>query len=314
MRYRRLGCSNIIVSELCLGVLTIGPLQKNLLLEEGAGVIAYALERGITFLDTAEAYKTYKYIKEALVMTGLKPVIASKSYAYTGRAMKISVEKALDEMGLSNLDIFLLHEQENEQTLRGHEEALRYLLKAREKGMIKAVGLSTHTIAGVRAGSRRREIEIIHPLINIQGLGIIDGTRDQMLAAIKEACQKGKGLYAMKAFGGGNLVRQAYEAFQFINHNPDIHSTAIGMKNRAEIDLNIAWSQGRRCVELEAEIGSQNKKLLIEDWCHGCGSCVEACHQEALSIIGEKVYIEEDKCILCGYCSQYCVDFCIKII
>ena len=44
LRYNRLGRTGITVSRLCLGVLTVGPLQANLPIEEGARVIKHALE------------------------------------------------------------------------------------------------------------------------------------------------------------------------------------------------------------------------------------------------------------------------------
>jgi len=46
-----------------LGTLTIGPLQANLTLAEGARVIRTALEEGIDFIETADSYRTYDYIR-----------------------------------------------------------------------------------------------------------------------------------------------------------------------------------------------------------------------------------------------------------
>nr|WP_250160186.1 aldo/keto reductase [Caloranaerobacter azorensis] len=66
MEYRNLGKTNIKVSRICFGSLTMGPLQANLPIETGANIIKYAYERGINFLDTAELYDNYEYIKEAL--------------------------------------------------------------------------------------------------------------------------------------------------------------------------------------------------------------------------------------------------------
>lgn len=82
MEYRELGNTGLIVSRLCFGGLVIGPLQKNLSVEEGGEVIAEALRLGVNFIDTADLYNTYQHIKRAIDITGITPVIASKSYAY----------------------------------------------------------------------------------------------------------------------------------------------------------------------------------------------------------------------------------------
>ena len=47
------------------------------------------------------------------------------------------------------IDLFLLHEQEVING-KGHWEALEYLLEAKAKEMIRAVGLSTHHIKGLK--------------------------------------------------------------------------------------------------------------------------------------------------------------------
>jgi aryl-alcohol dehydrogenase-like predicted oxidoreductase len=184
VRYRTLGETGIEVSELCLGVLTVGPLQEDLSPGEGGRVIRHALERGITFLDTAEAYGTYPHIRAALRGCPVRPVVATKSYAHTGEDMRRSLERARREMDLDVIDLFLLHEQESEATLRGHQQALEFLVEARERGLVRAVGISTHSVRGAVAGALHPLVQVIHPLLNLAGLGIMDGSREQMQAAI----------------------------------------------------------------------------------------------------------------------------------
>ena len=46
------------------------------------------------------------------------------------------------------------------------------------------------------------EIDVVHPLVNKSGIGIGDGTIDDMLDAVKQAYEAGKGVYSMKPLGG----------------------------------------------------------------------------------------------------------------
>ena len=55
MQMRKLGRSGLAVSRLCYGTLTMSPLQKDLSPEDGARLLVHAYERGVRFLDTAEA-------------------------------------------------------------------------------------------------------------------------------------------------------------------------------------------------------------------------------------------------------------------
>ena len=66
MKKKILGNTKLEVTPVGFGVLTVGQTQLNLPVQEGASVLRYALESGINFLDTAQYYQTYSYMKEAL--------------------------------------------------------------------------------------------------------------------------------------------------------------------------------------------------------------------------------------------------------
>ncbi len=315
MEYRALGRTGLVVSRLCFGALTIGPLHANLSLSAGAGIIRRALEGGVNFIDTAESYDTYAYIRAALEGWDRPVVLATKSYAYTAAGMARSLEVARRELGRDVIEVFLLHEMESEHTLRGHREALEYLLAARARGLVRAVGISTHTVAGVRAAAREPEIDVIHPLFNCAGVGIRDGTADDMLSAIREAHGVGKGIYAMKALAGGHLIPRAEEALRYVLARPEIASVAVGMQSAAEVEFNLAIAGGRSVdPELRARLAEQRRRLHVEDWCQGCGQCVERCPHGALSLVGGRAAVDPGRCLLCGYCASACAHFCLKVV
>lgn len=314
MQYTKLGKSGITVSRMCFGALVIGPLQANMPVSDGAGIIRKALDSGVNFIDTAELYGTYAHIREASKGLRTRPVVATKSYAWSAEDAAKSVEKARSELDMDVLDIFLLHEQESRLTLRGHREALEYYLNEREKGRIRAVGVSTHNIEVVKAICDMPEIDVIHPLVNKTGIGIGDGTIDEMLDAVKLAFDKGIGVYGMKPLGGGNLLHSWKDCMDFVLGLPFIHSIAIGMQSVEEVEMNILRFEGRQIPEqLIESAATRGKRLHIDYWCASCGKCVERCGQGALSIVGGKVAVDGEKCVLCGYCGSACSQFAIKI-
>nr|WP_277998903.1 aldo/keto reductase [Moorella sulfitireducens] len=313
--YTTLGATRIVVSRLCFGTLSLGPLQAGLSIAAGKRLIRRALELGVNFIDTAQSYNTYPYIREAVKGWQEPVVVATKSYDYTAEGMARSLEEARQELDRDVIDIFLLHEQETPLTLAGHRPALEYLLEAKERGLVRAVGISSHTVAAVRAAAVMPEIDIIHPLYNEAGLGILDGSREEMLAAITLARSNGKGIYAMKALGGGHLGKQARRALEFVLTTPVIDAVAVGMQSPEEVEVNVSWFSGSEpAPELIERVRAKRRRLLIEDWCQGCGSCVKRCPQGALSLVDRRVVVNPDKCILCGYCAGACRDFCLKVI
>ena len=82
----QLGQTGILVSPVGCGVLPMGPGQLALPVEEGAKLICYALSKGINFIDTAQYYKTYPYIRRALEMLESRSEEADGAHAAAGSA------------------------------------------------------------------------------------------------------------------------------------------------------------------------------------------------------------------------------------
>ncbi len=229
--------------------------------------------------------------------------------------MMKSIEKARKGINRDYVDIFLMHEQESIMTLKGHYQAWKALVDAKEKGLVRAIGISTHHVQGVSAARVLEGIDIIHPIVNYKGLGIVDSTIDHMLQEIEKAYDNGIGIYGMKPLGGGNLSHNYLKALKFAFSIKAIDSIALGMQSPIEIDANCRiLEQNLITEELHNQLLENDKRLHIESWCSGCGKCVKKCSQKALNINDFKeVSIETEKCILCGYCSTVCEDFCIKV-
>ncbi|KLU66443.1 ferredoxin [Desulfosporosinus acididurans] len=313
MNQVKLGSWGPLVSEICFGSLAISPLQGRVTEAQGVDVLKYALERGINWIDTAEIYDNYGQIAQA-VKNYPQVRIISKSYAVTEQDLRKSLEKARSELNRDVLDFFLLHEQESALTLKGHSRAWEELLRAKEKGLVRWIGISTHAVDGVRAGALQPGLDVIHPIINYQGLGIIDGTLDDMLQALSFAAEIGVGIYAMKVFGGGHLSQDPQKAIDFIKKVPGIQAMALGMSSPDEVDYNLLLVSGQEVPQaLREKVKHKPRKLYIADWCEGCGRCQEACPQNALHIEKTAV-VDQEACVLCGYCGRVCPHFCLKIV
>ena len=314
MQTRTLGRSGLKVSQLCFGTLTMSPLQCGLSPREGADLLVYAYERGVRFLDTADLYGTYPHIRLAL-KDAPDYVISTKAYCYDRATAQAALERAFEGVGRDYIDLFMLHEQESLYTLRGHEEALDYLARQREEGHIGAVGVSTHFCGCVRAAPRFGMIDVIHPLINVGGIGIQDGSRQDMEDAIAAARACRIGIFAMKPLGGGHLISGSGEALKYAVDNPLLDAVALGMQSRQEIDANVAFFEGREEAsgQLDA-LRHRRRRMMVHDWCEGCGRCAARCRQHAITVVDGRAVVDQDKCVFCGYCARECPQFCIKVV
>ena len=316
LEYLPLGTTGLMVSRLGFGTLPMGPLQANLPLAQGAAVLRYALERGVSLIDTAAAYRNFGYIREALQGFGGKVVIASKTAARTYQQAELDIQAALREMGIDRLDICHLHGARMTEPFVEREDVLRCLMDYQAKGYIGAVGISTHVVQVVRQAARRPEIQVIHPLINRAGLGIIDGSAREMADAISDAHERGKGIYAMKVLGGGNLLQERESVIRYVMQLPGVDSAVVGMLTTGEVDFNLAVFSGQAVTpQLEQAAPMAAKRLVVlQRLCQGCGECVAACPNAALSLVNNKSTVDAEKCLLCGYCSPSCKEFAIRVI
>lgn len=310
MQKNVLGNTGLEVTPVGFGVLTIGKTQLNKSLEEGSAVLKYALECGINFLDTAQYYDTYHYIKHALKGTNFDPVITSKCLDPSYSQMKYAVEQARKEMDRDVIDIFLLHEVRNDPDWDNRKGAWEYLQEAKAKGLVKAIGISTHHIDVAEKAAVVPELDVLFPLINFKSLGIRKensaGTKEEMAAAIKKNSEHGKGVFTMKVFGGGNLTGHYLEALDYASALSGVSSMMIGFGYNHEIDRIIEYINGNIDRSYSPDI--TKKKIHIDEGdCEGCGACIKRCPNSAISFNKNGVAsVNHNVCLTCGYCAPVC--------
>ena len=308
-----LGKTGLEVSKAGFGVLTVGATQLNLSVDEGAEVLRYALEKGINFLDTAQYYRTYPYIRKALEGTNFEPVICSKCLKPGYRDMVEAIEEARRELNRDVIDIFLLHELTTVKEYEFRAAAMQALVDAKEKGWIKHIGISTHYVDVASFMAEQPEIEVIFPLINYMSLGIRDnrsaggtGTRADMAAAIRRAAANGKGVFGMKAFGGGNLTGSYREALDYVYGLEGLDCMMIGMGKKKEVDDICAYIDGTLSLDYTPDI-SQKRIFIDQGDCEGCGACIQRGPSKAIAFNSNGLAeVNHDICLTCGYCAPVC--------
>ena len=310
MKKVNLGKTGLSVSVCGFGVLPMGPAQLALPVEEGAAIIRHALEHGINFLDTAQYYRTYPYIKEALAGGAYDDVvICSKSLESDYDAMMDAIMEARTELGREVIDIFLMHEVRSGQLVE-RAGAWQALMDAKSSGLVRAIGLSTHHVDVAKAAAFIDQLDVVFPLINYAGLGIRCGndfaTADEMLEAIQLCHQAGKGVFAMKAFGGGALTAHYQEALDYVFGIDAIDSVMIGFGKISDVDDILSYLNGTMAADYNPDVSKKRVHVNQED-CEGCGACKNACPAGAIYWNENGLAtVDHEKCLTCGYCSPVC--------
>lgn len=318
MKKNILGKTGIEVSELCFGTLPMGPLQTNMPLEDGVNMLLLAMESGINFFDSAQLYQTYPYMLGAMKRFGSRSkdlILTSKSLDTSYEGMEKAVLEAIRELERDYIDIFFLHAGRSDENLFTEwEGAMECLIRCKEKGLIRAVGVAAHHVKATEKAAMHPDVDIVFPLINKKGVGIVGGSRDEMLAAMEIAHRKGKGQYAMKSLGGGCLINELPAAVNYVRDLSSVDAVAVGMVSNAELDMHLRIFNGETISKEEmAKLKTTKKLLVFELLCGGCGSCVEACPNQALSLKNGKASVDVEKCALCGYCTPACPELALRL-
>ncbi len=319
-----------MVSRAGFGVLALGRTHSNTGCEEGADLLLYGLEKGLTFFDTAQYYEEYPLMKafiekaEASGHGREEMVICTKSLAEGYDWMSFAIEEALKKMGLEYIDIFLMHEVRAGQ-LTERAGAWQALREAKAAGKVRAIGISTHHADVAAEAAELEDCDCVFALLNIEGLGIRKGepggpgeglpgywisdrpgTREEMEDALSRCHEAGLGVFTMKALGGGNLIADYREALDYVFSRPFADSVMLGMSSRHEVDSLLDYLGGSLPEDYSPDASEKVLKVNHDD-CVGCGECQKACASEAIHYADNGLSeIDPDKCIDCGYCAYAC--------
>lgn len=249
----KLGRTGLAVSRLAFGTGYLGsPVAA------GARLLAEAYDLGVNFWDTSDDYGTHPHVARALRQVGRDDVvIATKTYAATALGARRSVAKALRELGVRAVDLFLLHAVDSLGELTAKEPALEALVRAREAGLVRAVGVSSHSREVLSRLLSLPELDVTLVVVNSSGAWMKDAGPREMRAAIRDLYGSGRGVYGMKALGSGQVTgAQVPPALRWAFRFPYAHSICVGMTSAEELRTNVAlWRTSRRSTRAPRQRG-----------------------------------------------------------
>jgi aryl-alcohol dehydrogenase-like predicted oxidoreductase len=173
MQERELGRSGIKVSSLGLGLMSMSGIYGNANDEESIGVIHYALERGINFLDSADMYgwgHNETLLGKALKGRRDKVVVATKfgqvkqpdgKQTVDGRPQYVmqACDASLKRLGIEVIDLYYQHRVDINTPIEDTVGAMKRLV---EQGKVRALGLSEARPETIRRAHK------VHPIAAVQ--------------------------------------------------------------------------------------------------------------------------------------------------
>ena len=212
----QLGRTPLKVSRFCLGTGMRGGQRESNHTRMGKqrfeALIRESFDRGTRLFDLADLYGTHPYVIPALkgiprdryqIVTKLW--FAQGSLPETERPdADVVIPRFLKELQSDYIDLVLLHCVTSAKWPEELRRQMDLLSKLKEKGHIRALGVSCHSLVALQAATREPWVESVHARINPYGMSM-DGPPEKVAPVLKDIHDAGKGVIGMKIMGEGRL-------------------------------------------------------------------------------------------------------------
>lgn len=231
-----LGNTGIEVSRLAMGTGTSGfggssNQSRKLGLKGLSNLLRTGYDKGVFFWESADQYGTHPHFKEALKGVDRdKVVLLTKTHARTANEMKSDLDRYRKEMGTDHIEIVLLHALTDPDWNNNRRGAMDYLERAREDGIIKAHGVSCHSLGALQTAADEPWVQVDLARMNPAGVRM-DAEVPVVLKVLQDMKSKGKGIIGMKILGAGHLRNKVDEALQYALAQDYMDCFTIGSEN-----------------------------------------------------------------------------------
>jgi predicted aldo/keto reductase-like oxidoreductase len=308
--YRVLGRTGLKIPLISFGVMN----------SDNPDLLRRAFDLGLNHLDTAHLYlrgNSERVIGEVVAQRGNRDsvYIATKMrfardrerHVFTDEAtarepapteenLFQQLETSLERLRTDYIDILYLHSCYS-PAMATYEPLMKALVKAKEQGKARFIGVSTH----------RDEANVIRSAVDagvydvvLTSYNYLQDHKDAVGEAIAYAAGKDVGVVAMKTQGGKRLNQQEgveinhQAALKWVFSNPNVCTAIPGMTTFEQMDSNVEVMRDLELSEAEERELKLASLLPGTYFCQSCRECVPTCPErvEVPSLMRAYMYAE----------------------
>lgn len=260
---RRLGKTGAEVSTLAMGGGSRYLMYKEE--EQALDALQKALDLGITYVDTSDDYGgdhlSERRIGKVIKARKEKPFLATKLSNRNGQESARIVEQSLTTLQLEQVDLIHIHSLTTEEDLARIEAkggVLEQLLKLRDRGLTRFIGITSHTDPYVlKTALERHDFDCTQMALNGALVGMKSGAGGMVpneamrpsfeTVALPVAVRKRMGVLAMKVFAQDALLPQTTpEKLLYYSLSLPVAAAVVGMPQLGHIEENVRLAKAFR--------------------------------------------------------------------
>jgi len=215
-----LGNTGIKMSRMAMGTGTHGyggasNQTRQLGIKGLSDMLLAAKDDGINFWETADQYGSHPHVGEALKKVNREEVvILTKTNSSSYEDVKKDLDRFRVELGTDYLDIILLHAVTDPKWNENMKGAMEALAEAKEEGILRAHGISCHSIGALETAADEPWVEVDLARFNPGGARM-DADVETVQKVLTRMKNNGKAIIGMKVYGCGQLLDKKDECLQF---------------------------------------------------------------------------------------------------
>lgn len=316
---------------------------------EAVAALRRAYAGGVNYFDLATAdEKTFPYFNKALgdvreqvfyqIHFGADYSKGVYGWSTDGETVKRSVARQLSQLGTDYIDYGFIHcidELSDWQDYR-QNKALAYLMELKAQGVVRHIGLSSHTPSVIQRVLDEVEVDMlmfsINPGYDYQKGEYANGSVEERFAVYRRCEAEGIGISVMKPFSGGQLLDASispfqkaltqYQCMQYALDRPGVLTVLPGMSSVSQVEHLLGFFNASKKERDYSIIGSFSPadalgKCVYCNHCRPCpagldiglinkyydlarnGDTMAAAHYQGLDI-------HASDCVQCGHCDSRC--------
>mgnify|MGYP001400054724 CR=1 FL=1 len=222
--------------------------------QKSISLLRYGYERGIRFFDCADSYGTHDLVAEALSKADReKVIISTKIWVLKGGMPEserpdadILIDRFRKELKTDYLDLVQIHCMTDRNWTETQKKQMDILEELKQKGIIKAHGVSVHSLDAMKAAAETKWTDVVHVRINPYGIAMDKPDPQEVISVINLLHKAGKGVVGMKLVGNGQLRNEPEKiqnALRFVLGLGSVNMMIIGFEEKEQIDNYLSMAE-----------------------------------------------------------------------
>ena len=220
--------------------------QTRLGKEKFEALLKTAYERGVRLFDVADLYGTHPYLASALSKMPREDYVINTKIWWRGGGIPekerpdvdVVVKRFLKELNTDYIDVVLLHCVDSPKWPDELTKQMNILAKLKKKGIVRAHGVSCHSLPALQAAADEPWVDSVNLRINAYGKNM-DGPVEKVEPVVRKLHKAGKGVLGMKLIGEGafrNSNEKRDKSISYVLGLGCVDAMVVGFEKVEEID------------------------------------------------------------------------------